>query len=141
MSYEEAESDRVGGEGDSSRAHGIPDGTGHDQLHGPRPNDVLRGIPSNRPNDILRGIPSNRPDDVLRGIQSNRPYDVLRDIPSNRPDDVLRGIPSNRTDSIGCQPYFVTCYMLHLSVVRKKMPASLERERAVFHYTKQIIYS
>ena len=31
--YEKAESNWVGGEGDSSRAHGIPDGTGNDQLH------------------------------------------------------------------------------------------------------------
>ena len=34
--YEEAESNRAGGEGDSSRAYGIPDGTGNYQLHGSR---------------------------------------------------------------------------------------------------------
>ena len=32
--HEEATDHRAGGEGDSSRAHGIPDGTGNDQLHG-----------------------------------------------------------------------------------------------------------
>jgi hypothetical protein len=31
-----------GGEGDSSCAHGIPDGTGHYQLHGFWPRHVLR---------------------------------------------------------------------------------------------------
>jgi hypothetical protein len=34
--YEEAKDHRAGGEGDSSRAHGIPDGTGNNQLHGTR---------------------------------------------------------------------------------------------------------
>ena len=34
--YEEATDHRAGGEGDSSRAHGIPDGTGNNQLHGTR---------------------------------------------------------------------------------------------------------
>ena len=34
--YEEAESDRAGGEGDSSRAHGISDGDRNDQLFGQR---------------------------------------------------------------------------------------------------------
>ena len=33
--YYEKEMVGVGGEGRSSRAHGIPDGTGYDQLHGP----------------------------------------------------------------------------------------------------------
>ena len=33
--YYEEKVDGVGGEGRSSRAHGIPDGTGNDQLHGP----------------------------------------------------------------------------------------------------------
>ena len=32
--YEETKDHRASGEGDSSRAHGIPDGTGNDQLHG-----------------------------------------------------------------------------------------------------------
>ena len=35
--YEETKDHRAGGEGDSSRAHGIPDGTGNNQLHGSRP--------------------------------------------------------------------------------------------------------
>ena len=34
--YEEAKDHRAGGEGSSSRAHGIPDGTGNHQLHGTR---------------------------------------------------------------------------------------------------------
>ena len=34
--YEEAACDRAGGEGDSSRAHSIPHGTGNHQLHGTR---------------------------------------------------------------------------------------------------------
>ena len=38
--HEEAKDHRAGGEGDSSRAHGIPHGTGDDQLHGKR--TVLR---------------------------------------------------------------------------------------------------
>ena len=35
--HEEAKNHRAGGEGDSSRAHGIPHGTGNNQLHGQRP--------------------------------------------------------------------------------------------------------
>ena len=38
--YEEAKNCGAGGEGVSSRAHGIPHGTGNDQLHGSR--TVLR---------------------------------------------------------------------------------------------------
>ena len=34
--YEKATDHRAGGEGDSSRAHGIPHGTGNNQLHGTR---------------------------------------------------------------------------------------------------------
>ena len=34
--YEETKDHRAGGEGVSSRAHGIPDGTGNHQLHGTR---------------------------------------------------------------------------------------------------------
>jgi hypothetical protein len=34
--YEEAKDHRAGGEGSSSRAHGIADGTGNHQLHGTR---------------------------------------------------------------------------------------------------------
>ena len=41
MNYEEAACDRAGGEGDSSRAHSIPDGIGNYQLYGPRPNGAL----------------------------------------------------------------------------------------------------
>jgi len=34
--HEKAKDHRAGGEGDSSRAHSIPDGTGNHQLHGTR---------------------------------------------------------------------------------------------------------
>jgi hypothetical protein len=44
MSYEETESDRAGGEGDSSRAHGIPDGHQYDIVYGLWP--ILRALES-----------------------------------------------------------------------------------------------
>jgi hypothetical protein len=34
LNHEEAESDRAGGEGDSSRAHGIPHGDWYNELYG-----------------------------------------------------------------------------------------------------------
>ena len=41
-SDEKDETDRGSGEDDSSRPHGLPDGTDHDQLHGLRPDSILR---------------------------------------------------------------------------------------------------
>ena len=47
--YEEATNHRAGGEGHSSRPHGLPHGTGHHLVHGLRPNDALTLIkPSER---------------------------------------------------------------------------------------------
>ena len=39
--YEEAKDHRAGGEGSSSRAHGIPDGHRHHLVHGSRPDRIL----------------------------------------------------------------------------------------------------
>ena len=53
--YEEAKNCGVGGEGDSSRAHGIPHGTGNDQLHGSR-TVLVYGLQKKSPLDFERGF-------------------------------------------------------------------------------------
>ena len=54
--YEEATNHRAGGEGHSSRPHGLPHGTGHHLVHGLRPNDALTLIKPSKRTDSNVGL-------------------------------------------------------------------------------------